>query len=100
VRIYEGDGTGAFVSAGEITIPSGKVATGLAAIDVSRDGKSDIIVTASDITTPTAKEARVYLNASGGFFCHQPLRHSRHQSARVIRESASEIGAETSGSWT
>jgi hypothetical protein len=68
VRVYQGDGSGAFVSVRDVTIPSGRIVTGLTAADVSNDGRADIIVTTRDATTPTAKDARVFLNSSSGVF--------------------------------
>jgi hypothetical protein len=62
VRIYAGDGNGAFTSAGQIAIPAGTIATGLTASDVSGDGLADLLVTTQSSTTPTNKELRVYLN--------------------------------------
>jgi hypothetical protein len=68
VRIYQGDGVGGFVSVRDIIIPAGRVANGLTAFDVSNDGRSDIIVTTRNTTTPTNKEGRVYLNTPSGVF--------------------------------
>jgi hypothetical protein len=67
VRVYEGDGTGAFIFVREVTIPAGRIVTGLTAFDVSNDGRSDLIVTTRNTTTPTSKEVRVYLNTPGAF---------------------------------
>jgi hypothetical protein len=69
VRIYTGDGTGAFVSSGEVVIPADRIANGLNAVDVSRDGRSDLFVTTRDATNPLGTpDARVYLNTFGGVF--------------------------------
>lgn len=68
VRIYTGDGTGNFVSSGQAALPAGKIATGLTTYDLRRDGRSDLIVTASDTTTPTAKQLLVFRNVSGDVF--------------------------------
>jgi len=68
VRIYQGDGTGGFVFVREIIIPAGRIATGLIAADISNDGRSDLIVSTRNTTTPTSKELRVYLNTASGVF--------------------------------
>lgn len=68
VRIYTGNGTGALVSSGEAALPAGKIATGLTTYDFWRDGRSDLIVTASDTITPTAKQLLVYRNVFGDVF--------------------------------
>lgn len=68
VRIYQGDGTGIFVSVREVLISGGRIATGLTAFDVSPDGRSDLLVTTRSTSTPTADELRVYLNTFSGNF--------------------------------
>lgn len=68
VRIYQGNGHGAFTSGQEIIVPAGKIATGITGFDVTKDGRSDVIVTAKDASTPGSRFALLYFNSFGGTF--------------------------------
>lgn len=67
VRVYQGDGTGAFVYVTQVVLPAARVPTGLTLYDVSRDRRLDIVVTASDLNSPTSKFALIYNNSGSGF---------------------------------
>ena len=68
VRIYQGDGAGGFVSGQELLVPADKIATGITAFDLTRDGRSDVIVTVTDVGNPLSKRALLYLNTFSGTF--------------------------------
>jgi hypothetical protein len=74
VRVYKGDGTGAFVYVQQVVLPAGRLATGLTLYDVSRDRRPDLVVTASDVNSPTSKFVLIYNNTGSGSFLSPTIR--------------------------
>lgn len=68
VRLYKGSGTGAFTPDGELTLPSGRVPTGIGSGDVSSDSRTDVLVTTRDAYSSDAKSLLGYVRTPEGAF--------------------------------
>lgn len=68
VRIYRGDGSGAFLPEREITLPDDETPTGITARPLTARNNDDLLVTTASLSSPGAKSLRVYLNQFGADF--------------------------------
>lgn len=74
VRIYQGNGTGAFVYSQQVILPAGRIVTGMTLYDVSRDRRPDLVVTASDVNSPASKFVLIYNQTGSGSFLSPTIR--------------------------